>query len=408
MVIGAPSRPVTQMAHWGRVHKIWVGLVATSLLVWAVAGVGPPAVAATGLEGIPAVSHIVVITLENEDASTTFAPDSPATYLNGLRAQGTFLPQYYGTSHLSLGNYITMVSGQPAGALSNADCTGVSLWTCAQQTLVHAGGRHLGDQLDEAGVTWRSYMDSTPTPCFHAPYVAGDASPDPYQGDSQTPPAKDYADRHNPFIYFPSFVGDDARCAQHQRPFTELAGDLAGGTLPQFSFITPDTCHDGHDATCSDGSPGGLVGSNLWLEEHVPALLTYLQANDGVLIVNFDEGDPVTFGQELCPTCAAGGLGGRTGAVVVGPSVNVGLTDGTGYDHNSLLRTIEDAFGVSEHLNLAANAAPMTAVFADTTSPVVPEARFASLLPVAAIALGVLALLAVRRRRPTGARGSRS
>jgi hypothetical protein len=30
-----------------------------------------------------AIRHIVVIDLENEDASATFGPNSPATYLNG-------------------------------------------------------------------------------------------------------------------------------------------------------------------------------------------------------------------------------------------------------------------------------------------------------------------------------------
>jgi hypothetical protein len=38
----------------------------------------------------------------------------------------------------------------------------------------------------------------------------------------------------------------------------------------------------------------------------------------------------------------------------------------TSYDHHSLLRTIEDSFGISEHLNLAAVAAPMTDAFAGT------------------------------------------
>jgi hypothetical protein len=382
------------------VKKVRIGLVGVMLVLSGALSLAGPATAADGLEGVPGLSHVVVLTLENEDAAVTFAPDSPAVYLNSLLAKGTFLPQYFGTSHLSLGNYITMVSGQPSAPTSDADCVGLSLWTCAQPTLAHANGRHLGDQLDEAGVSWKGYMDSTPTPCFHGPYVAGDPNPDPYQGDSRTPPAFDYADRHNPFIYFPNFVGDDARCAAHQRPFTELAGDLTAGTLPQFAFITPDTCHDGHDAPCSDGSPGGLVGADAWLAEHLPPLLAYLDAHHGVLVVNFDEGENQTFGQETCPTCAGLGLGGRTGAVLVGASVEAGRVDTTGYDHASLLRTIEDAFGIEEHLNLAANATPMSAAFEDSGSPVVPEAPLAVALPVAGLLLGLVAVSRVRDRRP--------
>jgi hypothetical protein len=56
-------------------------------------------------------------------------------------------------------------------------------------------------------------------------------------------------------------------------PYAGLAADLAGDTLPAFSFITPDTCNDGHDNPCADGSPGGLARADLWLSRNVPALL---------------------------------------------------------------------------------------------------------------------------------------
>src|SRR3989442_11598860 len=78
-----------------------------------------------GLEGIPHFDHVVVLVLENEDASDTFGATSPAHYLNGLRAEGTFLPQYYGTSHVSLGNYVTMMSGLPANPSTTSDCLGI-------------------------------------------------------------------------------------------------------------------------------------------------------------------------------------------------------------------------------------------------------------------------------------------
>jgi hypothetical protein len=334
-----------------------------------------PAVAApsSGLEGVPQLDHIVVLMLENESASSTFGPGSPATYLNGLRAEGTFVPGYYGTAHLSLTNYIAIVSGQPANPLTISDCATVSLYLCAQTTTLFANGRHLGDQLDAVGRTWKTYLDGAPTPCFHGPYsssLTGLLTPDPFQGDSQTPPAKDYADRHNPFLYFPNVVGNQSRCDAHLRPVGELSTDLAADTLPAFSFITPDTCHDGHDDPCSNGTPGGLVSADLWLREVVPPLVTYLRAHNGLLVINFDEGDfDLPGGLDgladlVCVTCASLGLGGRTGAVLVGAGVPAGKTVTASYDHYSLLRTVEDAFGINEHLNLAALAAPMVEVFA--------------------------------------------
>jgi hypothetical protein len=214
-------------------------------------------------------------------------------------------------------------------------------------------------------------MDGAPTPCFHGPYTSalpGVLQPDPYQGDSQTPPAKDYADRHNPFIYFPNLVGNPSRCAAHERPFTELGADLGADALPAFSFITPDTCHDGHDATCSDGSPGGLVGADSWLSTNLPPLVSYLQSHNGLLIINFDEDSIVPTGvpsltQLVCLTCASLGLGGRTGAVLVGAGLTPGKVAAGAYDHYSLLRTVEDSFGIAEHLNLAGLAKPISGAF---------------------------------------------
>jgi phospholipase C len=350
------------------VNKLSLAVAAATLLGSAFVGQAPAQAAATGLEGIPRFDHVVVLTEENESASTTFAPGSAAVYLNSLRSKGVFLPNYYGTGHVSLDNYIAMVSGQPLNPLTSSDCTAVSLWTCAQPQGAYASGRNLADQLEGVGLDWRSYQDGTGSPCFHGPYAAGDLTPDPYQGNSSSG-AKNYADRHNPFIYFPDVIGNQARCDAHQRPYTDLASDLANNALPAFSFITPDTCHDGHDSPCADGSAGGLAGADAWLQQQLPSLLTYLANNNGLLVINFDEGSTTASSPSdvVCPTCASGGLGGRTAAVLVSPRLPQGETFTTSYDHDSLLRTVEDSFGITEHLNLAQVATPMTDAFVGTT-----------------------------------------
>ena len=344
-----------------------------SLVPLLIAAVLVPPVAASasaqrGLEGIPHFDHVVVLTEENEDASNTFAAASPAHYLKALRSKGVFLPNYYGTGHVSLDNYIAMVSGQPPLPTSSSDCLGESLWICVQPQGLINGGRNLADQLEGAHRGWRSYQDGTATPCFHAPYSPTSLAPDSYQGDSTTG-AKNYADRHNPFIYFPDVIGNQSRCAAHQRPFADLARDLKKNSLPAFSFITPDTCNDGHDNPCAGRKVGGLVTADAWLKAQLPPLLSYLAKHNGLLILNFDEGSAPPSPQALvatpsdyfCPSCAAGGYGGRTGAILISPRLPQGATVTTAYDHYSLLRSIEDSFGIAEHLGLAAQAQPMTA-----------------------------------------------
>jgi hypothetical protein len=354
-----------------------------------------PVAAAAGLEGVPHYDHIAVIVLENESFTSTWGPGSPATYLNSLRAQGAFADEYFATGHVSLDDYIAMVSGQPDQPLTGSDCQTVSLWTCAQAQTGMAGGRNLADQLEDAHLAWAGYEDSMPSPCFHGPYSPSSPQPDPYQGDSTAPPAGDYADRHDPFLYFPDIVGDDARCAAHVLPYAQLGTGITAGTLPAFSLITPDTCHDGHDVPCAGGAPGGLVSADAWLQRAVPPLLGYLQSHNGLLLITFDEGaNTDTSG---CCTGGPGGgpgFGGRIGLLALGSGVSPGLVDHTSYDHASLLRTVEDSLGISEHLNNAGAAVPMRALLG-APGVDVPEAPLTALL----LAAAVLSLAARRRSR---------
>ena len=64
------------------------------------------------------IGHVFVIVLENEDAGTTFGPDSPAPYLaTTLRRAGRASSRTTTASaHNSLDNYIAMVSGQAPNA----------------------------------------------------------------------------------------------------------------------------------------------------------------------------------------------------------------------------------------------------------------------------------------------------
>src|SRR4051812_6775587 len=73
--------------------------------------------------GPPPIGHVFVIVLENENADVTFSPDSPAPYLSQtLPGQGAFIPEYYGVTHLSLGNYVGFVSGQGSNVQTQSDC----------------------------------------------------------------------------------------------------------------------------------------------------------------------------------------------------------------------------------------------------------------------------------------------
>ena len=76
---------------------------------------------------------------------------------------------------------------------------------------------------------------------------------------------------------------------------TGLATDLKSiGTTPNFSFITPNLCYDGHDSPCinQQGSASPFANIDTFLQTWVP-LITGSPAfkKNGLLEVTFDEAD---------------------------------------------------------------------------------------------------------------------
>src|SRR5437764_286126 len=104
---------------------------------------------------------------------------------------------------------------------------------------------------------------SDPATCRHRALDCQDHPQSARVGDQ-------YATRHNPFVYFHSII-DSPICDTNVVPLTQLATDLQRmRTTPNYVFITPNLCDDGHDAPCVDGRPGGLVSADAFLQEWVP------------------------------------------------------------------------------------------------------------------------------------------
>ena len=381
-----------------------------------------------------AIRHIIVVELENESFSSTFGPGSPAKYLNDtLVPQGELIENYYATGHVSLDNYIAQISGQAPNPLSSSDCLQLPSFAGSfvnvapgnldpdQATFpgqVDGSGcvypdsvRTIGNQLDaarggsaaRAGTAWRVYAEDmgnvpardmgTPDPlggtdCAH-PVVGG---PDP---TNAAIPADQYATRHNPGVYFHSIIDNQAECDANVVPLGRvtvgangapdtfsghLAQDLASeSTTPEFAFITPNLCNDGHDMTCKGpntegGHTGGLVGADLWLKHWMPLILgsPAYQSGHTLVVVTFDEGNAVTDTASCCneqpgpaqplpgvspifaalkpplPVSPPGTGGGKVGAVLLNPRYIIAGTDNTtgAYNHYSALRSYEDLLGI--------------------------------------------------------------
>jgi hypothetical protein len=323
----------------------------------------------------PPIRHVFVIVLENESRATTFGVSSPAPYLaKTLTAEGAYVPNYYGTGHESNDNYISMISGQAPNALNQADCQtfqdlpSTGLGAYGQQPgigcVYPSDVKTIGDQLTAAGLTWRDYnqsMGNDPAreagECGH-PAIGG-------KDGTQSETATDaYATRHDPFVYFHSIIDDTTLCDTHVVNLNLLPGDLASASqTPNYVFITPDLCSDGHDATCSDPArKGGFAGIEQFLEQYVPMITSSpaFTRENGLLIVTFDEAS-MSDASSCCGEIAGPGSpspgitgsgGGAVGAVLLSPCIKPGTQTIVPYNHYSMLRSVEDIFALP-HLGYA-------------------------------------------------------
>jgi hypothetical protein len=329
--------------------------------------------AAPAHAALPPVKHVFVIWMENKDYAKTFAEKNPpAPYLaKTLPAMGALLPEYYGIGHLSLDNYIAVVSGQGPNPQTQADCQVYSDFvgsTGGPDGQAMGSGcvypkdvKTIANQLEDKGLRWKGYMEDMAAAggdqktCVHPELNQRD-------GTQSAKPESQYAARHNPFVYFHSII-DGPSCKQNDLDLSQLETDISQpGTTAEFNFITPDLCSDGHDDTCADPKQkGGYEGINGFLEKWVPKILGSPGfKDDGLLVVSFDEAEDDN--SSCCNEKAAntpnaagpspGSGGGKIGAVLVSPFIKPGTVDKTPYNHYSFLRTAEDLFGLS-HLGYA-------------------------------------------------------
>ncbi len=253
--------------------------------------------------------------MENEE-TTSIIGNASAPYINSLARNYGLAASYYAVSHPSLPNYLALTAGSTFGIAS--DCTGC-----------YISATNIADQVEAGGRSWKAYMESMPSSCF-----IGDSYP--------------YMQKHNPFIYYDDIRTNAARCSSHVVPLTQLSTDLSAGTAPNFAWITPNMCNDMHDCSIATGDG--------WLSNFVPSILASSAfQNGGVLFLTWDEGSSSA-------GCCGNAWGGQVASVVIAPNSIVGLRSLTTETHYSLLRTIEDAWGLAS-LGEAGNATAMREYF---------------------------------------------
>jgi phospholipase C len=298
---------------------------------------------------IPHYQHIVEIMMENTSYQTIIGnPNAPK--INALASQYGLATDYFGVTHPSEPNYMANIAGSFFGVQDDNQfyCTPALASTdpnCAGTTVDHTvSASTLADQLTAAGMTWKGYFQSLPPVPPSGVIMTGPNANGPYTFKWPSNSIALYASKHNPFVNFTGTQGALANMV----PDTQLATDLADNSLPNFSLIVPDQCHDMHGTGgCSDEN--ALISSgDSYVGETVSKILDSKAWTQGrnAIVITWDEDDFSDQGAPGTGCCGADPGGGHVATIVITNKGSYPITDATAYNHYSLLLSMEEAFGL--------------------------------------------------------------
>ncbi len=258
---------------------------------------------------LPRFDHIVVVLEENHGYSEIIGSSS-APYINSLAGQGMLFTNSHATAHPSEPNYLDLFSGSDQGVIGDACDSSVY------------SPPDLGGQLLSAKYTFAGYSEGLP--------AAGDTS--------CTNSATHYARKHVPWANFSDTNGPTTNL-----PYSSFPTSAAGySSLPTVSFVVPNLDNDMHDGTIGEG--------DTWLQQNLDSYAQWAKTNNSLLIVTWDENDTST-----------NDATNQIATIFVGQHVQVGTND-TSINHYSVLRTLEDMYGLVP-ANNAANASDIVGVW---------------------------------------------
>ncbi|MGZ4889597.1 MAG: alkaline phosphatase family protein [Candidatus Angelobacter sp.] len=271
---------------------------------------------------VPRSKHVYIVAEENRSYEHIVGSSS-MPYLNSLLAKGALATQFYSNMHGSLENYLVLTSGQYI--------------THNNDTLAVFNVDNIERHLLTNGMTFKSYAQSLPYAGYTGLYSGA------------------YMKRHAPLPYYTDMA--NSSLIKNHDSTTQLAKDIANGTLPNFAFITPDGNNDMHN--CGANLNICFAAADNFLKNTIGPLLAsapFQPGGDGVLIIWADEADLGS--DNRCSATVLTGCGGHILVAMIGPQVKAGYKSTTNYHHQSLLRTVLEATGTTANFPAAANTAP--------------------------------------------------
>jgi len=274
--------------------------------------------------------RVLIIVLENTDYERAIQDPS----LAALASQGASFTNFHALFHPSYPNYLAMIAGSDFGLNRRGSFLG------DRQVNFPNDARHrtIADRVMAAGLDFKQYAEELPPgPCpwnVSALHIADKRG--------------NYARRHVPFL---SFRAVQEKWCDHVVPVDSAKSDNyfvrdAKRGLVAYSFYTPNMNHDGHDTN--------VIVAGAWVKKFLSESFPEKLRQGTLTVVTFDE--------------SGGNEDNRIYTVFLGDMVKPAneqdpATLGKRYTHYSVLRTIEDNFGLEPLTANDRRAEPITGIW---------------------------------------------
>ena len=296
--------------RWGRLAVTLLASVLTAAGIPAAASQAAPAPDPCALAGVspPAVYDHVVVVFEENASFERVVGSSNAPYFNQLAQSCALATNFHDVAGVSQPNYMAATGGQATGV----------------------GVKVNAPSIFEQVPSWLELEESMGGNC----------------GGKST----FYKRGHDPAVWYTPIA---AQCKLSDTPApTSNAGiTTLPATLPAYTFITPNLCHNNHwlkGCAQKNSSATNLKAMDAWLQgtiQTISATSSY-QTGGTLILVAFDESSDKSTTRVPMIAVAAG----------VQP-----IADDTLYDQYALLRASEEALGITTFLGNAATADDMRA-----------------------------------------------
>jgi hypothetical protein len=257
--------------------------------------------------------RVLIIVLENVD----YERATQNKDLTGLAAKGASFTNFHALFHPSYPNYLAMISGTDFGLHRRGSYLGDRQVNFPND----AAHQTIADRLVAAGLDFKQYAEELPS----------GTCPWNISGQHVAEKRGNYVRRHVPFLSFREVQEkwcDRVIRVDSGRADNYFAQDAKKG-LVAYSFYTPNMNHNGHDTTVD------VAGA--WLKKFLDETFPEKLRQGTLIVVTFDE--------------SGGNEDNRVFTMFLGDMVKDASQQdpkalAKRYDHYSVLRTIEDNFGL--------------------------------------------------------------